>query len=89
MESDKIEVDKAQLETLLNENQELRETLKEGAKLFSVISLVLGLNDGVSTMSLTLKLPKIINKFQKDPELVDKFANYIEKTTKYLPNEDT
>ena len=89
MNEDEIIVPKCQLQLLLDENKQMKEDIKEGAELFLHFSAITGLNEGVNLGTLTLKIPKLIHKFQKEPELIEKFTEYFNKIQKYLPDEST
>lgn len=87
--NDEITVPRAQLQSLLNENKQMKEDIREGAELFKHLTSVTGLNDGINLGTLTLKIPKLIHTFQKNPEIIEKLTLYVKKIQKYLPDEST
>ena len=82
-DTEKIEVPKEQLEALLEEHKELKASIKECAGLLGGLISILGLNDGASFGTLTLKIPQILYKLQKDPDMINKFVEYYNKIQKY------
>jgi len=89
MESNEIIVPKEQLQSLLNENRQMKEDIKESVKVFRDLRAIIDLNEGTTVGTLTLKIPQLIHKFMKNPELIEKIIAHINKIQKYLPDENT
>ncbi|MBW6482836.1 MAG: hypothetical protein K0B10_07225 [Vicingaceae bacterium] len=72
----KIENKIAELEA---ENKKLKALIVEGKKVFTTVNEVLGIEKAANSGFFAAKIGSIIMKVQKQPEIIEELADYLQK----------
>ena len=68
-----------ELEQLKQENEQLKQVIREGKEIFVFVKDFLGLKDAVNDNTLMVKIPLMISKITRNPQVLKRLTDYVEK----------
>jgi hypothetical protein len=68
-----------ELEQLKQENEQLKQIIREGKEIFVFVKDFLGLKDAANDNMLIVKISLMIGKLTRNPQVIKKLTDYIEK----------
>ena len=68
-----------ELEQLKQENEQLKQVIREGKEIFVFVKDFLGLKDAANDNMLMVKIPLMISKITRNPQVLKRLTDYVEK----------
>jgi len=68
-----------ELEQLKQENEQLKQVIREGKEIFVFVKDFLGLKDAANDNMLMVKIPLMISKITRNPQILKRLTDYVEK----------
>ncbi len=82
MDDNTITIEKARLAELLKQNQEMKAVINKGALVINQIVDITGLTG--ANGNLFLKIPQILIKLQRNPEVINDLEKILQEFAKYI-----